>query len=64
MWIDEIKRCYKNLEEISIHDKLLDLYRTYLCIGGMPLAVQNYVDSKEEILLFDKNIFVKYRRFC
>ena len=32
MWIEEIKRCYDNLKEISIHEKLLDLYRTYLCI--------------------------------
>ena len=39
MWVDEIKRCYENLEEISIHDKLIDMYRTYLCIGGMPAAV-------------------------
>ena len=51
MWIDEIKRCYNNLEEISIHEKLLDLYRTYLCIGGMPEAIKNYIDIKEEILV-------------
>lgn len=56
MWVEEIKRCYENLEEISIHDKLLDLYRTYLCIGGMPAAVQAYKDSNEEILLWNKNI--------
>lgn len=56
MWLDEIKKCYKNLKEISIHEKLLELYRTYLCIGGMPAAVKSYIDSNEEILLWDKNI--------
>ena len=56
MWVEEIKRCFKNLEEISIHEKLLELYRTYLCIGGMPEAIKNYIEEKEEILLFDKSI--------
>ena len=56
MWVDEIKRCYDNIEEISIHEKLLELYRTYLCIGGMPAAVKAYKDVNEEILLWDKKI--------
>ena len=56
MWIDEIKRCYNNLEEISIHDKLIELYRTYLCIGGMPEAIKDYIGVKEEILLTNKKI--------
>lgn len=64
MWIDEIKRCYNNLEEISIHDKLLELYRTYLCIGGMPEAIKDYIGVKEEILLTNKkivkNIIISY----
>ena len=47
MWVDEIKKCFNNLEEISIHEKLLDLYRTYLCIGGMPEAIKNYINVKE-----------------
>lgn len=56
MWVEEIKRCYNNLEEISIHEKLLELYRTYLCIGGMPAAVKAYKEANEEILLWDKKI--------
>lgn len=28
-----------------IHDRLMDLYRKYLMVGGMPHAVQSYVDS-------------------
>lgn len=56
MWVDEIKRCYENLEEISIHDKLLDMYRTYLCIGGMPAAVLEYKKVNEDILLWNRDI--------
>lgn len=56
MWVEEIKKCYDNLEEISIHDKLLDMYRSYLCIGGMPAAVLEYKNVNEDILLWNKNI--------
>lgn len=43
MYAEEIKRCYKNNEKMldTLHEKLLDYYRLYLCIGGMPAAVQN-----------------------
>lgn len=56
MWVDEIKRCYDNLEEISIHDKLIDMYRTYLCIGGMPASVLAYKNANEDILLWNRKI--------
>lgn len=56
MWVDEIKRCYENLEEISIHDKLIDMYRAYLCIGGMPAAILDYKNVNEDILLWNRNI--------
>lgn len=56
MWIKEIKRCYKENEPIVIHDKLLDLYRAYLYIGGMPESVNNYVDVKENIFNYKEKI--------
>lgn len=56
MWVEEIKRCYEKMEEISIHEKLLDLYRTYLCIGGMPAAVEDFKNKNEDILFWNKNI--------
>ena len=49
MWIDEIKRCYEKNESIIIHDKLLQLYRVYLYIGGMPEAVDNYIKENQDI---------------
>lgn len=56
MWIDEIKRCYKENEPIVIHDKLLDLYRTYLYIGGMPESINNYISEKENIFNYKEKI--------
>ena len=39
-----------------IHLKLLELYRLYLCVGGMPEAVSNIVNNNLDIMKFDKNI--------
>ena len=37
---DEIKKCYENniAMDSVLHEKALNLYRLYLCIGGMPEA--------------------------
>lgn len=56
MWIEEIKRCYKKNEPIIIHDKLLDLYRTYLYVGGMPESVKSYIKGKENIFNYKEKI--------
>jgi len=41
---DMIEGCFKNDIPIerSLHEALLNLYREYLIVGGMPLAVYNY----------------------
>jgi len=56
MWIEEIKMCFNQMKPISIHDKLLELYRIYLCIGGMPASINNYIKENEDIFLYDKKI--------
>ena len=56
MWIAEIKRCYEKNEPIVVHDKLLDLYRTYLYIGGMPESINNYINAKENIFNYKEKI--------
>lgn len=40
----------------ALHDKLLNLYRLYLCVGGMPQVVQKIVDVNQNIFDFDKTI--------
>ena len=55
---DEIKKCYENNIPMDsvLHEKALNLYRLYLCIGGMPEAVNNFLVNEKDILKFDKTI--------
>lgn len=56
--IDEIKKCYnenKNMDSV-LHDKLINLYRIYICIGGMPACVDNYLKCNNDILKYNKDI--------
>lgn len=45
--IDEIKRCYvENLPmDLPFHEQAMELYKTYLFVGGMPEVVEEYVKS-------------------
>lgn len=56
LWIEEIRRCYKENEPIVVHEKLLDLYRIYLYIGGMPESINNYIKGQENIFNYKKKI--------
>lgn len=42
-----IKESYHTLSPLSMHDTAIDLYKTYLVVGGMPRAVLEYMDSKD-----------------
>lgn len=56
--IEEIRRCYENNEEMiaPLHEKLMDMYRTYLCIGGMPNCINNYIQNNKDILRFNNQV--------
>lgn len=56
--VNEIRKCYKEMIPMSeaLHEKMLNLYRLYLCIGGMPQAVKNIVEVNQSIFKFDKKI--------
>lgn len=56
--IDEIKKCYINNVQMDsvLHNKALDLYRLYLCVGGMPEAIKNLIANNLDILKFDSSI--------
>lgn len=62
MWINEIKNAYKEMRETSIHDHLLDLYRKYLCIGGMPESVKRFIEVGQDILLYNKKYLKEIRK--
>lgn len=42
-----IKESYAEFTPLSLHDTALDLYKTYLVVGGMPRAVSEYVDTHD-----------------
>lgn len=46
------------------HDRLMKLFRLYLVVGGMPEAVQTYLDTKDvrRVVSVQKKILLEYRR--
>lgn len=56
MLMQYIKSCFEKRKPLGdFHRKAMDLFRQYLIVGGMPQAVQVYVDTHD----FDKVDFVK-----
>lgn len=56
--IDIIGEHYTNNEPIieELHYKLMSLYRLYLCVGGMPEAVEDLINNDKDILKIDRSI--------
>ena len=56
--IKEIKKCYDENKKMTdvLHEKLMELYKIYLCIGGMPSCINNYLNCDKDILKYDKKI--------
>lgn len=56
--IDEIKKCFSNNVKIDdfLHRKLLNYYRLYLCVGGMPKSVLNLKENNLNVLDYDDNV--------
>lgn len=42
-----IKDSYEAFTPLSLHETAMDLYKTYLVVGGMPRAVSEYVDTRD-----------------
>ena len=47
-FIDMMRSSFNNLSSLepALHDKILNLFKLYLLIGGMPQSVEEYIDSK------------------
>ncbi len=64
--INEIQTHFDNNEKLdkTIHELCLELYRTYLVIGGMPEAVQTYLAEEKKIATIDvqTEILLSYER--
>jgi len=69
--LTHIKECYvlkKSVGEV-VHNKMMKLFRRYLVVGGMPQAVNEYIESgnisrvgeiQRDIINFYKRDFTKY----
>lgn len=46
--IDAMRECFNGLEALSepMHNKMLDLFKKYLIVGGLPMAVETFIDSR------------------
>jgi predicted AAA+ superfamily ATPase len=58
MLADAIRNAYSSnvqLPEI-IHRKAIELYKNYLCVGGMPGAVVKFIENGKNLLAFDTGI--------
>ncbi len=66
---DEIKKVLKTsfmekkLVDTFIHDKLMEMFRLYLIIGGMPAAVQKYVETGniDDVIIEHNSIIEQYK---
>ena len=56
--IDILKKHYDNNEPLIdvMHNKLISLYRLYLCIGGMPNSINNIIEVNKDISKYNKEI--------
>ena len=39
-----------------VHKKAINLYKNYLCIGGMPASVKDFAEKQQDLLLSDSSI--------
>lgn len=56
--LKNIKECYSKMEPMPsfAHEQALTLYKQYLCVGGMPESVNNFIENNLDILKYDSNI--------
>lgn len=48
-----LKKCFAERKQVSdiVHDQMLQYFLRYIVVGGMPKAVQQYVDTKDMALV-------------
>ena len=64
--IDSVRTAWEQHQPVDayIHEKLLKLFNLYLIVGGMPAAVQTYVDTNDlqRVLLEQQSILTLYKK--
>lgn len=64
--IDHLAVSWKERRPVDeyIHSKMMELFRLYLIVGGMPAAVMSYVENNnlQEVMAIQKDIIAMYKR--
>lgn len=64
--IDHVRDCWDNLKPVDeiVHRRLLDLYRLYTIVGGMPAAIERYVSTNDLNVVSEtqRNIISLYKK--
>lgn len=64
--VDGLREAYDKREAVDdfVHDKMMELFRLYLIVGGMPAAVQKYVDTHnlQDVMAEQQAIVRLYKR--
>lgn len=63
---DEIHRCYEKMKPMNqaLHEKALNLYKMFLCTGGMPASINEFIRKNKDIMFYEndtkENILTAY----
>ncbi len=64
--MDTLRSAWRNRTPVDgfIHSKMMELFRLYLIVGGMPAAVSSYVESNnlQTVMSIQQDIIRMYRR--
>lgn len=64
--LEYLQDCYaaKKAVSASVHKTLLDLFKYYVIVGGMPAVVQSFIDAHDigHVIELQKDIILQYRQ--
>lgn len=64
--IDSLRTAWERRTPVDdfIHTKIMELFRLYLVVGGMPAAVNKYIESNnmQEVMIIQQDIIRLYKR--
>ncbi len=64
--LKSLKQCFENKTPVDalIHEKMMELFRLYLIVGGMPKPVLNYIETNnlKNVIDEQKQIVLQYKK--
>ena len=64
--MEHLRACYEDRRSPDpvVHERMMRYFRLYLVVGGMPAAVQTYLDTNDlkRVMAEQRQIIVEYKR--